>query len=1673
MAQLLLDWLNNDLVLSRRVVSFADDFKDGYLFGEILFKYNQQVNFSDFSAHGNPSAKLNNFCLLEPTMRKIGVTFNARMVTAIMHGKDNITKNLLYEMKTQLERIYRSSKQNTKPELRGTASDKVLNVIKPERPLYDKTTSATFESAIRGRVENANHVMMENTLHRFTQRGAQYQYNMSMADEDLYEATMNTYLRTKEIDYSRKEHEGEFAEAWDSINLDQWKTNQRIARDRRNLKKKVQEDQARRSSTLKAHKLQSSRKGTLQSIRHFESRLEANILAAGSANEDIIGGAHSMIKTTTQSMGDRSMELLYIDNNVLKEGFESTTKKIKEHHEDGQIRQQMHDQRRRKFLREYDTMQIKMSQKIFHSSVIAQMLNFAKVETGENAESHKVLSYKQIIAENRSNREKLMGQMAEADRTRVEAWCQIEAQRELQWGIKADLHAHLQRSELLHGARKAASSQENVEFATELLDKLLDVVDFTVHCRSVGVFYYDLNALPGTGGRRGLAAIHADAAANAAAATAADTDAAAGDAEDGGKAAAAGGGDKKQSKPSSAKGDKKAAASGGTDAAGAAEGAETPAPDSCEGTGMLPPTLWTDAVTLFAAPELMAREIAIPQPLAVTAALWPFSISEQPHCVNHKWLFSQPFHGDYILRDLFPRPHPSEIAREKRRRAAAGSDHFTEGESGDQLAPLRRKRVDRSCANSVNEEASLISGSVMGHIDRIAAAEDAAAAAAAAATAGEKKDGGGVEETAGEVKPPGPPTAEEEAARLLRPAARLSAADTLRFIEGLNSADIAEAKLPPIEPTAAADLGAAAATATNGGSGTGAGADATTDAGEGAASEQKPSKDHYFTPPWLFSTEPRHILGEAVVAVRNAVEPLPAEPEPLVRTGHIPLRAALCGTSDLARRELARALQQQVPGLLVIEAAELVRKAYEHQMELKAAASSGAADCGAADGKGGNLGDAPAKQRRLSEISFPDFEAAVLPSPGPSSARSAVASVTATVTAAGDVDAKAAVAAEEEKSSESGAAADAAAAADPNAAASVVADDDSDAPPPVVVEDFEATYNDLSHAVVDCLITGEAVPDSLYVKLIVHVVKQIPDRNNGFVLQDFPNTKEQALLLMEALSGIPYGQRRPQPDDKASVYAPVCCKEELKFDISKCGLDVIVHLNSGPDAVAKSFDERARARIDTALVEAAAAAAADSQAEAAAANAVVEGDTAETATAGGDVAKDTGVKRQSTVPDGAVKKDAVVYLTDRQTSVVGLTKLPDAERPYHTSGVDLTVADVALHDLLQLCRDLHLLDDFPVPTLREISMAAVGKAQQLRSQYIPPENLLPGFLPSDDPPVDGDDGVAAASTTDDDTPADDAEGGGDGIEKPEIGADEEKDEEAAAGSAAGDGAAAPAVEAGKTGEEGNTSAPDAAAAGNASENQVVTTEGESAATAAPAEVQLDEDENPIETPAEGEGAQPATPEEEPKERYIYQMQEVINQPNAVPTRLAKALLDMWNTAETQSQRKSNSYFASMRDVRYQMVQRRRAAYDCLSSMLVRLDNRQELFDAFRKRFNDVDADMRFDPDCIAELHLQTLELCDQLTQQSEHRKGEGDEYAKKVSSDGVVKVLQHRCRCEAAAMVQSEFQRFTVVLHVLFDYTKSVKGYELHQKILNDLEETLPVAWPEEGGAAAGSKKDW
>uniref|UniRef100_K3W737 Calponin-homology (CH) domain-containing protein n=1 Tax=Globisporangium ultimum (strain ATCC 200006 / CBS 805.95 / DAOM BR144) TaxID=431595 RepID=K3W737_GLOUD len=154
MSELLLAWLNHDLQLSTYVTDLERDFASGYLLGEILFHLNQQHNFADFMNSNIADAKIINFCLLEPSLRNMGVRLDATLATAIMNGKKGAAAKLLYQIKMTAERIRRAPEVSTKSLERNAILPLHNMPTTLAKPTYDAGNHASFEYSIRRHVKS-------------------------------------------------------------------------------------------------------------------------------------------------------------------------------------------------------------------------------------------------------------------------------------------------------------------------------------------------------------------------------------------------------------------------------------------------------------------------------------------------------------------------------------------------------------------------------------------------------------------------------------------------------------------------------------------------------------------------------------------------------------------------------------------------------------------------------------------------------------------------------------------------------------------------------------------------------------------------------------------------------------------------------------------------------------------------------------------------------------------------------------------------------------------------------------------------------------------------------------------------------------------------------------------------------------------------------------------------------------------------------------------------------------------------------------------------------------------------------------------------------------------------------------------------------------------------------
>ncbi|XP_075324973.1 sperm flagellar protein 2-like [Odontesthes bonariensis] len=136
MSEILSRWLNQELRLSKSVEprTFAKDFSNGYLIGEILHKYQMQDDFRLFLNKDTSVSKVNNFTRLEPTLKLLGISFNINTAHDLMQKKLGVATQLLHQLYVTLEKKKTEGVTRTMMEMMQPTAR--ANLHKKEHEMY-------------------------------------------------------------------------------------------------------------------------------------------------------------------------------------------------------------------------------------------------------------------------------------------------------------------------------------------------------------------------------------------------------------------------------------------------------------------------------------------------------------------------------------------------------------------------------------------------------------------------------------------------------------------------------------------------------------------------------------------------------------------------------------------------------------------------------------------------------------------------------------------------------------------------------------------------------------------------------------------------------------------------------------------------------------------------------------------------------------------------------------------------------------------------------------------------------------------------------------------------------------------------------------------------------------------------------------------------------------------------------------------------------------------------------------------------------------------------------------------------------------------------------------------------------------------------------------------------
>ncbi|XP_028417674.1 sperm flagellar protein 2-like [Dendronephthya gigantea] len=197
MTDIICRWLNDDVKLSLNIEkeNVSKRFSSGYLFGEILYKYGLQDDFSSFSEGRTADSKLNNFTRIESVMKLLEIPYDTNVAKSIMNENHGAATKLLYQLFIALGR-------KAKKNLTGVA----METMRPSAPVkLESIESLMHKERLKQLVPRQVDVNFETLVERY-QSKQRLQEEMVVRAKHEEERKVRQYqqdLRQRSLEKSR------------------------------------------------------------------------------------------------------------------------------------------------------------------------------------------------------------------------------------------------------------------------------------------------------------------------------------------------------------------------------------------------------------------------------------------------------------------------------------------------------------------------------------------------------------------------------------------------------------------------------------------------------------------------------------------------------------------------------------------------------------------------------------------------------------------------------------------------------------------------------------------------------------------------------------------------------------------------------------------------------------------------------------------------------------------------------------------------------------------------------------------------------------------------------------------------------------------------------------------------------------------------------------------------------------------------------------------------------------------------------------------------------------------------------------------------------------------------------------------------------------------------------
>ena len=492
MSSILMTWLNTEVDLSKKITNMEKDFSNGYLLGELLHKFNQLTNLEAFQDRNDREAMVNNFRILHDVLRNVGVKFDTNTATSIMNQKKGVIANLLYEIRSNLE------KKGVNPEnisLKKSSHFQEMYApmkFRQEIPPYDAFDSKHFIDTLQRKVRAQKEVDLENKLKRFEDFKQEQ-------NRRIEQAKIEEELRKKqELDINIKNHRNKnqryhaFLQQFEEKGINNWKNNMLRGKQREMKDIQFQLDEANKIQKNLQRGINNNIAIYKREVKQFEENFgkngkKKNLLNKDKLNEENKEDLNSneiANANITNDLNENSLPLNSspIGGNSLPHypEVDSRAESIKE-----KIFQKImvdtrtkteRNRRRRKIIVEQSKAQLEIENRRREEQYISKLAKQSNQEKQLTYETYRVNQCKNIIRENRNLREEMYKKRQEQN-VEFEKINQENFLKFHQENFKRDMDKEDGRKKDLEISQKQKKRNLNSDICEKMINLVIDISD--------------------------------------------------------------------------------------------------------------------------------------------------------------------------------------------------------------------------------------------------------------------------------------------------------------------------------------------------------------------------------------------------------------------------------------------------------------------------------------------------------------------------------------------------------------------------------------------------------------------------------------------------------------------------------------------------------------------------------------------------------------------------------------------------------------------------------------------------------------------------------------------------------------------------------------------------------------------------------------------------------------------------------------------------------------------------------------------------------------------------------------------------------------------------------------------------------------------------------------------